>query len=131
MRDRGMSHAEIAEAIREATGYPVARSSVSAALSRHGDTKPLKKYTEEAPWQVRGEHQTHYAARMLRLLGRRRAGLENTEANDRRLNAWLKKLKDSGTVVIYIPESPDGFHRIPGEWDAPDLPVMKDFPPQS
>jgi hypothetical protein len=128
MVERGMSHAEIAERVSQDTGYTVARSTVSAALHRHGDTQPLKKYTQEIPWDVKPEHQAHYAARMLRLLGRRRAGIKNSEANDKRLDAWLSRLERDEAVTVYLPESTDGFYYIPGEWDAPDLPIRENWP---
>lgn len=128
MRDSGMSHAEIAEVVTQKTGYKVARSTVSAALSRRGETGPLKKWTEEMPWEVKSEHSSHYAARMLRALGRRRAGLGNAVDLDKRLDAWLARLAEDQAVVVYLPDSEDGFYYIPGEWDAPDLPIRKNWP---
>lgn len=118
-----MTHAQIAEAIAREVGYPVSRSTVSAALHRAGESASAKKYPDELPWKVHEQHQTHYAARMLRLLGRRRKGIRNTPEMDQRLDSWLKQLEDSDAVVVYVPETEDGFFYIIGEPDVPGIPV--------
>lgn len=102
--DLGMTHADIAEEVQRITGEQVSRSSVSAALSRAGLTRPTSRYTDELPWRVKVSHVTQYPARMLRLLGRRRAGLDLTEAEDDRLDSWLETLEDDGLVVAYCPD---------------------------
>lgn len=123
MVDRGMTHQQIAEEVSRRTGYPVSRSSVSAALFRAGEATNAKKYPEEIPWTVREEHQTHYAARMLRLLGRRRKGITNSAESDQRLDSWLRQLERSGAVVVYAPDTEDGFFYVQGEPDIPGVPV--------
>jgi hypothetical protein len=123
MVDRGMTHAQIAQAVSQKTGYSVSRSTVSAALHRASATSPAKRYPNEIPWTVREEHQTHYAARMLRLLGRRNQGVQNSAEAEQRLDSWLGKLKDSGAVVVYVPETPDGFFYVQGTPDVPGIPV--------
>lgn len=129
MSDRGMTHAQIADEVSRRTGYKVARSTVSAALLRSGNARRAKKHVEEIPWTVKTEHRTHYAARMLALLGRRRSGAGNTPENDQRLDTWLSQLKSSGAVVVYVPDTPEGFYYIEGPWDRPDVPIMQNFPP--
>lgn len=123
MVDRGMTHAQIADVISREVGYKVSRSTVSAALHRAGETANAKKYPEELPWTVQERHQTHYAARMLRLLGRRHQGIRNTPEMDARLDSWLKQLKDNECVVVYVPETTQGFFYILGEPDTPDIPI--------
>lgn len=103
--EAGMTHADIAEHIRETTGLIVSRSAVSSALSRAGLTREAPRYKEEVPWKVRGEHLTQYAPRMLRLLGRRRAGFELSGDEETRLDAWLEGLKEKGLVVAYAPDA--------------------------
>lgn len=102
--EAGMTHAEIAKEVERVTGHRVTRSSVSAALSRAGLTKETNRYVTELPWRVRIEHMTAYPARMLRLLGRRRAGFELSEADNERLDSWLATLKAEGLVVAYCPD---------------------------
>jgi hypothetical protein len=62
------------------------------------------RYKEELPWRVKGEHLTQYQARMLRLLGRRRAGSELTDEEDARLDSWMESLEENKWVVGYAPD---------------------------
>jgi hypothetical protein len=66
------------------------------------------RYRDELPWKVKTEHLTQYQARMLRLLGRRRQGVDLTDEEDSRLDAWLEDLEDNKWVVAYAPDN-DGF----------------------
>lgn len=125
---QGMTHQQIADLITRETGHPVGRSTVSAALHRAGEAQMAKRYPQEIPWRVREEHQSHYAARMLRLLGRRRKGIANSTEMDQRLDAWLKQLEDAGAVVTYVPDTEDGFFYVKGEPDIEGVPVMEELP---
>lgn len=101
----GLTHQQIVDYISEKHGLKVSRSSVSAALSRAGLTeREGMRYRDEIPWRVKGEHLTQYQARMLRLMGRRRAGMELTEDEESRLDAWLESLEDREIVVAYAPD---------------------------
>lgn len=126
MVDRGMTHQQIANEVSRTTGYPVSRSSVSAALFRAGEASTAKKYAEEIPWVVKEEHQTHYAARMLRLLGRRRRGITNSAESDARLDAWLRQLERAQAVVTYVPDTEEGFFYIEGKPDVEGIPVVRE-----
>lgn len=125
--EQGLTHRQIAEVLSRDTGYPISRSTVSAALHRANATNPAKKYPEEIPWTVREEHQTHYAARMLRLLGRRRAGTTNSEEADKRLDAWLRQLETAGAVVTYVPDTPEGFYYVKGTPQPNGVPIRRDL----
>jgi hypothetical protein len=105
---RGYTHQQIVDHVLETTGVVVSRSSVSAALSRAGLSKEASRYKDELPWRVKGEHLTQYPARMLRLLGRRRAGTDLADVEADRLDAWLEALDEKGLVVAYCPDG-DGF----------------------
>lgn len=129
MVDRGLTHQEIADSVSRETGYHVSRSAVSAALHRANQSNRAKKYVDEIPWTVREEHQTHYAARMLRLLGRRRAGTTNSQESDKRLDSWLAGLTEAGAVVVYVPDTPEGFHYTWGKPDENGIPIMRELPP--
>ena len=104
----GLTHQQIADRINEETGQRVSRSTVSVALSRAGLTKDAMRYKQELPWKVKAEHLTQYPARMLRLMGRRRALIDLTDEEAERLEAWLEGLAEKGLVVAYAPD-PDGF----------------------
>lgn len=128
MVEQGLTHQQIAEVVSRQTGHRVSRSSVSGALHRANATQPAKRYPEEIPWTVRDEHQTHYAARMLRLLGRRRRGIQNSAEADKRLDSWLRQLREAGAVVTYVPDTPDGFYYTYGEPDENGIPVLRELP---
>ena len=123
----GMTHAQIAEKVSKETGYSVSRSTVSAALHRAGEAARAKRYPEELPWVIREEHQSHYAPRMLRLLGRRRKGIRNSAEMDARLDSWLRQLEEAKAVVVYVPETEDGFFYVEGTPDIPGIPVQREL----
>ena len=125
MVERGLTHQQIADVVTRETGYKVSRSTVSAALHRAQESAPAKKYPDEIPWRVREEHQTHYAARMLRLLGRRRAKIANSEEADKRLDSWLKQLREAGAVVTYVEDTPEGFHYVAGVPEPNGVPILR------
>lgn len=103
----GLTHQQIADYLHEKQGLKVSRSSVSAALSRAGLTeREGMRYKEELPWRIKADHMTQYPARMLRILGRRRADIELTEDEDSRLDAWLEALEEREIVVAYCPDGP-------------------------
>jgi hypothetical protein len=97
-----MTHQEIADEVERTTGVHVSRSTVSAALSRAGLVENQRiRYDKEIPWRVKVEHLTQYPVRMLRLLGRRNAGIELTDDEETRLDSWLQAMKQRKIVVAY------------------------------
>lgn len=127
MVDQGMTHAEIASECERLTGHKVARSTVSAALSRAAlTTKEGHRYFDCVPWRVRPEHASEYAVRMLRLLGRRREGIPLAEQDEQRLDSWLGMLERERVIVAYAPEHEDGFLYVDEELRSgpnPDIPI--------
>lgn len=96
---------------------------MSSAIHRAGLSGPAKLYTEEIPWQVREQHLTAYPARMLRLLGRRRSGVQNSAEMDARLDSWLAQLRQEHAVVAYVPETDQGWFYVDGEPDENGIPI--------
>lgn len=126
VEEDGLTHQEIADRIEKETGQRVARSTVSAALSRAGLSAKQERYTDEIPWRVEARHLREYPARMLRLLGRRNRGLSLKEEEDLRLTNWLDMLSEQNAVVAYDPTAVEGFvytERI--DTDPTDLPIRK------
>ena len=123
----GKTHQDIADMVYQTTGQPVTRGAVSSAISRAGLSTPGKRYERTLPWRVKVEHSKHYAARMLRLLGRRLEGLPLHETDEARLDSWLARLEAEHAVVAYVPETEDGFYYMdpPADWDH-DLPIIPD-----
>ena len=118
----GYSHAEIADVVFERTGYRLSRSSISAAISRAGLSEQQNRYAEEIPWRVSEDHLRDYPVRMLRLLGRRRAGQPLNDEESPRLDRWLTALQEDNTVVVYDPQRGFAYgERSPQ--DPLDLPI--------
>ncbi|WP_159793545.1 hypothetical protein [Puerhibacterium puerhi] len=66
------------------------------------------------PWlHVEPEHRHSYHLMMLRMEARRRAGEELREVDLGRLGSWLRNLEELNAVVLYDPETPDGFYLVP------------------
>jgi hypothetical protein len=109
------------------TGVRVARTTLSAALSRAALTKVASyRYQDTVPWLVRPEHASHGLVRMLRLLGRRRTGFPISLHDIERLDEWLHHLAMSRLVVAYCPELDDGFVEVHDSWRRgpnPDIPI--------
>lgn len=115
MVERGMTHAQIAEEVSRETGVRIARSTVSAALSRAGLTQRVR-YLDTIPWSpIKTEHNHHYALTMLRAKAKRDQGIELDSDLEERLDSWLQRLADNDAVVAYVYESPDGFYYVPRE----------------
>lgn len=108
----GMTHQAMADRIFEETGEPVTRAAVTLAMMQYGLSQPRPRYKETLPWRVSMDHIKSYPARMLRLLGRRRQGLEMSEKESQTLDAWLEGLAVDKVIVAYDPEDAMGFHYI-------------------
>jgi hypothetical protein len=72
-------------------------------------TKEGHRFFETVPWRVQPVHAAEYPVRMLRLLGRRRAGIPLDDDSSARLDSWLAMLERERVVVAYAPEGKDGF----------------------
>lgn len=118
--ESGMTHEQIAEEVYRTTGHRVARSTVSVALHRAGVAKRLPRYEREIPWVVKSQHAMSYPARMLRDLGRIRAGNPLPAEEKERFDSWWKYIVDEDVVVCYDPDN--GFFYAPNELpgDCPD-----------
>lgn len=123
----GLTHQDIADRVYETTGQPVTRGAISSAISRAGLSAPGKRYDRTVPWRVKIQHSKHYAARMLRLLGRRLDGQELHESDAARLDSWLAKLDAENSIVVYCPETEDGFHYMdpPAGWESDGVPILR------
>lgn len=125
LREEGKTYQQIADWLEEKHGVKVSAGSIGSALSRGGVTKARPRYKDHLPWTVAREHTTHYAARMLRLMGRRDDGGELTEEELDRLNSWLAKLKKEHAVVVYVPDTEEGFYYVDGEPNRKGIPILK------
>lgn len=132
MRDGGMTHQQIADEITRRTGTHVARSTVSVALHRAGEQKEKRiRYKREVPWTVPARYTAEYPLRMLRALGRTRAGLPLPTQETRQLQSWLEELAERDFIVAFCPDPPpgqDAFYYIPAsarDHDDMDTPIRR------
>jgi hypothetical protein len=100
LRSQGWSYEDIA---RE---YGVSKGAVYLQLRDAKMTKVRPSYKHLIPWTVRKDHAHAHPPMMLRLLGRREAGLDIPPVKERMLDKWLKEVKEAGVVVCYNPDMP-------------------------
>lgn len=123
---KGLTQAQMVDAIEELTNERVTRSAVAQAIVRCGLSTDKARYSQQIPWHVEEAHKAEYPARMLRLLGRRQTGADLTEREVQRLDSWLAKLKEQRAVVAYDPTHPRGFGYVPRlPTDQRNVPIRK------
>lgn len=112
---QGLTQQQIVEAWEADSGLRVSRSAIAMAMERYDLTSPRAKrhYKELLPWVVALEHRPHNDARMLRLEGRRRAGLKLSDAEARWLEGWKDELKQKNAVIHYERDTQEGFFWVP------------------
>lgn len=124
LRREGLTYKQIAEWVERKTGQRISPASVGAALSRAGKTKVRPRYDKHLPWVVHAQHMHHYAARMLRVMGRRDSGLHVSAEDLRRLDSWLSSLEEAQAVVAYVPDSDEGFYYVDGRPTKDGIPIL-------
>jgi hypothetical protein len=108
----GLTHQQMADRVYENTGRRVTRAAITVALMGYGLTNSKPRYKETIPWRVKVDHAKTYPIRMLRLLGKRRAGVELSEDDSRLLDTWLTHLKNENLIVAYDPSDDMGVHYV-------------------
>lgn len=123
----GLTQQQIVEAWEAESGHRVSRSAVAMAIERYGlkSSRPRPTYDELIPWRVATEHQGHIDARMLRLEGRRRAGLKLTEDQQRWLDQWKQDLLHADAVVAYDRNHPEGFFWVQRDGEPEDELILR------
>ena len=113
--EKGMTQQQIVDAWEAESGHRFSRSSIAMAIERYNlnSAHPRPTYTEMLPWTIRTEHRNHMDARMLRLEGRRRAGVSLSEREQRWLDQWKADLERAGAVVHYERDTEEGFWWVP------------------
>lgn len=115
--DKGLTYEQMAEEWFKTHGTRRQPVSFAAAAARRGLKGPRARprYENEIPWRLRAAHGTAFEARMLRLLGRRNAGVEMSGEDNKRLDSFLRKLDNMSAVVHYDPETDRGFFFVARE----------------
>jgi hypothetical protein len=119
---QGLGPTEIARALAE-VGIHVTPNAVTMWATRHHIAPRTRRYNSMIPWKVAPRHKHLWAAKMLRLEGRRRAGDVLSEAQLRMLDKWkinMAALCEGGAVIHYDPDlllsgqtAPQGWHYVP------------------
>lgn len=111
VREEGLTHQQCADRVERESGVRVSRASISAALSKAGETNRVR-YDDVIPWKVRVEHSHHHLLNMLRLAGRASRG-EQLEGRDaKNLESFTRRLDEAGAVVAYVPETDEGWFLV-------------------
>lgn len=128
-KEEGLTQAQMAERTLAEYGHRVTRSAIAQALSRYGLSKTYHRYEDTCPWQVNPLHISAAPLRNLRLLGKRLAGHDMTEAEERRLDWFLGNLTEKNLIVGYDPaDDGPGFVYINAEYrdhDDQDIPIRR------
>lgn len=101
---------------RVADFFGVTQGAIAAAISRGVIPYEKKRPSTRAmPWRpIRQEHRQRYLARMLRAAHARDNGMPARSARvERMLDNFLADMRARDFVVDYVPETEEGFFRVP------------------
>lgn len=124
LRDEGLTNGQALERYR-AEGIYMTTSAISMFRRRNGLDMIQAPHDIMSAWAVAAPHRGLYAAKMLRFEGRRRRGEELPAEIAPRLEWWKAKLNADGVVVLYNPDTPEGWHYVPRR-EGVDLDLISD-----
>ena len=108
MLDAGWTRRQIRDYIYAETGRVLTLPAITLHAIRLGYGKSKPRYSETIPWRVKTDHAKTYPIRMLRLLGKRRLGIELGSDEGALLDNWRATLRRSGLIVAYDPNDDQG-----------------------
>ncbi|MFD6636782.1 hypothetical protein ACFWDN_13305 [Micromonospora chalcea] len=85
---------------------------------RRGLDRRVTRNEELMPWFVQEQHRWLFPAQMLRAEARRREGKELKPEEERRLDNFVKRLKDEKLVVHYDGDTDEGWFYVPARPDV-------------
>lgn len=109
----GLGNAEIVRRLEREDHISVSPSAISQFRSRHDLPAAPGRHDDLIPWRVKREHASLHAAKCLRWESRRRSGEDLPELAERKLDAFLRRLKEEDAVVHYEPASAEGWWLVP------------------
>ena len=80
---------------------------------REGLQRRITRDDELIPWAVKVEHRHDYPILMLRKEARRRSGLPVSDEDALAIDAWIRGMKESETVLHYEPDTDQGWFYVP------------------
>ncbi|MFE1842025.1 hypothetical protein [Streptomyces sp. NPDC059515] len=119
--EEGWTYAEMTEEYLRKYNIEMKPSAWGNFRYRKGLDRRIARDDELIPWAVKKEHRSLYPLMMLRLEGRKRAGLPNDEDKAKRLESWRQMLEEENAVVHYDPDTEDGFFYVPREDGDDDI----------
>ncbi|QAY71708.1 hypothetical protein ET471_02775 [Xylanimonas protaetiae] len=119
--EEGRTYRWIQEEYRRKYGIETGLAMWSNVRLRRGLEPRIARDDQLIPWEVALQHRSNYNLAMLRVEARRRAGLDLRETDQRRLDSWLRHVAEVNAVVLYDPQTPDGFSLVPRETGDDDL----------
>lgn len=131
-----MTRKQIAERQYRETGLKPSLPAISMAFDRYGIPARRNRWDQMKPWRIKTEHGDLKESKLLRLAGRRAAGLKNPPDAEKWLDSWLEELREAGRpVVAYYRDDelePFQYHpRVPedgdGEWDLIRRPEVQEL----
>lgn len=110
----GLTQQQMVDAWEKESGIRVSRSAIAMAMRRQDveAARPRPRYEDTLPWHVLDEHKYNAQARLLRLEGRRRQGRALNAKELQWLTTWRRELETHNAVVVYDPDTEDGFHWV-------------------
>jgi hypothetical protein len=115
---QGRTPAQIADYYHDHHHVDVTPEAVEMNLRRRGvEVQWRMRHEDLIPWIIAEEHKDRYAPRMLRNLGRRRAGERLRASEAKKLDAWLSRLEREQVVVDYRRDEAEPWVYVPRRAD--------------
>lgn len=116
--EEGRTYREMTETYLEKYNLQVSPTMFSNFRSRRGLDGRIVRDDNLIPWQIKPEHRYAWAANMLRVEGRRRAGKNVSPNEAEQLAGWKRTLEREGAVIHYDPDTAQGFFLVPPRPDV-------------
>ncbi|MEV7795896.1 hypothetical protein [Streptomyces sp. NPDC087512] len=119
--EQGWTYQQMTDEYKRKYGIETVSSMWGNFRYRKGLTRRIARNDDLIPWAVKPEHRQLYPVAMLRVEGRRRAGMELDEDRLNRLASWRAMLEEEDAVVHYDPDTAEGFFYVPREPQDDDI----------
>jgi hypothetical protein len=111
--EQGVTYEEMVERYREKYNIETTPSMWGNFRRRRGLDRRIARDDELIPWAVKVEHRHDYPIIMLRKEARRRAGLGLSSDDVHAVDAWIRGMKESDTVLHYDGDTEQGWFYVP------------------
>lgn len=108
----GKNDREMVELWFQESGELVTPQAINKKIRTLDLRERVEDYSDLIPWEVKAEHAGHYLHKLLYAEGHVQKGKPITKRWETSLRNFKEKLKQENAVVIYLPDSPDGFYLV-------------------